>query len=300
MGQDTELVILFADVVGSTRLFDSLGDETARNLVAICVGAMRQATDQHGGRVVKTMGDEIMATFEDCDSALDAAVQMQTEISAHPRLVVDGQQVAIRIGAHFGPVMVEPRDVFGATVHTANRMTSQAKAGQIIITDAIYHRLAPEWQGLSRQVDVSVPRGQHGEIGVYEVLWQREDATSMLPAIATMTEQHKPFRIRIRHRDSEYILDDRQRTSLKIGRGDDNDLVIRGNLVSRLHARIEAGKNRFVLVDESTNGSFIRNAQGEDSFLRRDSASLKGSGQIGLGQPPEPGSVHTLEYFSEE
>jgi class 3 adenylate cyclase len=300
MGKDTELVILFADVVGSTRLFENLGDEFARDLVAICVGTMRHATEQHGGKVVKTMGDEIMATFEDCDGALDAAVQMQTEIHAHPGLVVDGQQVAIRIGAHFGPAVIEPRDVFGAAVHTANRMTSQAKAGQIIITDAIYRRLASEWQGVSRQVDVSVPRGQHGEIGVYEVLWQREDVTSMLPAIATITEQHRPFRIRIRHRDHEIILDDRQRASLTIGRGDDNDLVVRGNLVSRLHARIEAGKNRFALVDESTNGSFIRNSKGEDSYVRRDSAALKGSGLIGLGQPPEPGSIHTLEYFSDD
>jgi len=300
MGQDTELVILFADVVGSTRLYDMLGDERARDLIAICVGLMRQATEQHGGKVVKTMGDEIMATFEDCDSALDAAVKMQTEVHAHPGLVVEGQQVAIRIGAHFGPAVIEPRDVFGAAVHTANRMTSQAKAGQIIITDAIYNRLASEWREVSRQVDVSVPRGQHDEIGVYEVLWQSEDVTSMLPSIATITEQHQPFRIRIRHRDRELILDDRKQTSLKIGRGDDNDLVVRGHLVSRLHARIEAGKHRFVLVDESTNGSFVRTSKGEDTYVRRDSASLKGSGLIGLGQPPEQGTVHTLEYFSED
>jgi adenylate cyclase len=147
---------------------------------------------------------------------------------------------------------------------------------------------------------VSVPRGQHGEIGVYEVLWQREDVTSMLPAVATITEQRRPFRIRIRHRDHEVILDDRQRASLTIGRGEDNDLVVRGNLVSRLHARIEAGKHRFALVDESTNGSFIRNSKGEESYVRRDSAALKGSGLIGLGQPPEPGSIHTLEYFSDD
>jgi hypothetical protein len=300
MGRDSELVILFADVVGSTRLFETLGDEAARDLVAICVGLMRRATEQHGGNVVKTMGDEIMATFEDCDGALDAAVQMQIETHAHPALVVDGQQVAIRIGAHVGPAVVEPRDVFGAAVHTANRMTSQAKAGQIIITEAIYRQLAPEWQGVSRQVDVSVPRGQHGEIGVYEVLWQRDDATSMLPAIATMTEQHRPFRIRIRYGGREIILDDRQRPSITIGRGDDNDLVVRGNLVSRLHARVEAGKNRFMLVDESTNGSFVQTSSGEDSFVRRDSAVLKGSGTIGLGQEPESGAYHTIEYFCDE
>ena len=131
--------------------------------------------------------------------------------------------------------------IFGSAVHTANRMTSQTKAGQIIISETIYMRLSPEWQGVTRQVDVSVPRGQHDEIGVYEVLWQGEDVTSMLPAIASITERHRPYRIRLRYRDTEITLDDRQRANLTMGRGDDNDLVVYGNLVSRLHARIEAG-----------------------------------------------------------
>src|SRR6185436_5308817 len=137
MGQDQELAILFADVVGSTRLFEILGDVAARDKVSICIEIMRRATEQHGGSVVKTMGDEIMATFVDCDAAIDAAVEMQSAITSHPDLEVDGQQITIRIGCHFGPVVIETRDVFGAAVHTANRMTSQAKAGQIIITDAI-------------------------------------------------------------------------------------------------------------------------------------------------------------------
>ena len=300
MGKDSELVILFADVVGSTRLFEELGDAAARDLVAICVGVMRRATEQHGGKVIKTMGDEIMASFADCDSALDAAVQMQTEIHAHPALVVNGQQVAIRVGAHFGPVVVETRDVFGTTVHTANRMTSQAKAGQIIITEGLQRRLSPEWKGLSRQVDVSVPRGLHDEIGVYEVHWQRGDITSMLPAIATITEQHRPFRIRLRYRDTEIGLDDRQRPALTIGRGEDNDLVVRGQFVSRLHARIEAGKNRFMLVDQSTNGSFVKGLGGEENFVRRDSVPLKGRGHISLGEPVDPGSAYVIEYDCEE
>lgn len=297
---EPELVILFADVVGSTRLYEVLGDERARDVVAICVGIMRRATEQHRGKVIKTMGDEVMATFEDCDNALDAAVQMQTEIHAHPGLEADGQHVAIRIGAHFGPAVVEQRDVFGAAVHTANRMTSQAKAGQIIITEAVWGRAASEWQDSSRRVDISVPRGQLGEIAVYEVLWQRDEITRMLPEIATITERHRSFRIRLRYRDREIVLDDRQRPSLTIGRGDENDLVVRGNLVSRLHARIEAGKNRFMLVDQSTNGSFLRSSTGEDAFVRRDSMALMGSGSIGLGQVPEADSFFTVEYSCEE
>jgi len=299
MGKDKELVILFADVVGSTRLFEELGDEAARGIVAICVGIMRKATGQHGGAVIKTMGDEIMATFPDCDGALDAAVQMQTETHAHPALELNGQRVTIRIGAHYGSVMVETHDVFGAAVHTANRMTSQAKAGQIIVTDAVQRHLAPEWSAMVRQLDVSVPRGQQGEIIVYEVLWRGEEVTSMLPAIATITEQHRPFHLRLRYGGKEIMLDDRQRPSVTIGRGDENDLVVRGNLVSRLHARVEAGKNHFVLVDESTNGSFVKTTNGEEAFVRRDSLQLRGSGVIGLGRTPEDDSYHTIEYFCE-
>ena len=300
MNAEQELAILFSDVVGSTRLFEVLGDVAARDKVHVCLDIMRRATEQHGGAVVKTMGDEILATFRDCDAAMDAAVEMQAAIAGHPDLEVEGQHIAIRIGCHYGPVVLETRDVFGAAVHTANRMTSQAKAGQIIITDAICGRLSDEWRAIARQVDVAVPRGQHGEVTIYELLWQHGETTSMLPSIATITEEKKPFRIRLRYLGTELVLDNRERTYATLGRGQDNDLVIKGNLVSRLHARIEAGKNRFMLVDQSTNGSFVQGKNGDDAFVRRDAIPLKGEGVIGLGRVPEPQSYHTVEFACEE
>jgi class 3 adenylate cyclase len=300
MAAEQELAILFADVVGSTRLFEVLGDVAARDKVQTCVEIMRRATEQHGGSVVKTMGDEIMAIFSDCDATMDAAVEMQAAISGHPDLEVEGHRITIRIGCHFGPVVQETRDVFGAAVHTANRMTSQAKAGQIIITDSIYGRLSEEWRAIARQVDVAVPRGQHGEVTIYELLWQHGETTSILPSIATITEEKRPFRIRLRYLGTEIVLDNRERTYATLGRGQDNDLVIKGNLVSRLHARIEAAKNRFMLVDQSTNGSFVQGKGGDDAFVRRDAIPLKGEGVIGLGRVPEPQSYHTVEYTCEE
>jgi len=299
MGSEAELAILFADVVGSSRLFETLGDERASDLVAVCVDLMRRATEEHRGRVVKTMGDEIMATFERCDDALAAGSAMQTSIGTHRDLVVDGQPVMIRIGCHYGPVVIENRDVFGAAVHTANRMTSQAKAGQIIVTDAVVSRLGEDWRGAVRQVDVAVPRGLHGEVGLFEVLWKPEDATSMVPSIVLPGEQ-KPLRLRLRCQGSEVVLDSRERMTATLGRAEENDLLVRGGLVSRIHARIEAVKNKFVLLDQSTNGTFVHAAAGEESFLRRDSMTLRGSGTLGLGQIPEPGSAHTIEFVVEE
>jgi class 3 adenylate cyclase len=300
MGKDIELAILFADVVGSTRLFESMGDLRARDMIATCIDVMREATEHHNGTVIKTIGDEVMSTFPTPDDALNAAGQMQRQIAAHTELKVDGIPVAIRIGCHYGPVVLEARDVFGASVHTANRMTSQAKAGQIITTAAVVERLSPEWRASVRQIDVATIRGQGGEMALYEVLWQTEDVTSMLPSIAlTGREPRRARRLRLTLEDHEFVLDD-SRKAVAIGRADDNDVVVRGNLISRLHARIEFARNRFTITDQSTNGTFVQINGEEESFLRRDSMPIKGAGLIGLGRVPDRDSPLTLRFVCEE
>jgi class 3 adenylate cyclase len=299
MGKDIELAILFADVVGSTRLYELMGDLRAREMVAICIEVMRSATEQHQGSVIKTMGDEVMATFPSADLALNAAAQMQQQISAHAQLKVEGQAVAIRVGCHFGAVVLENRDVFGATVHTANRMTSQAKAGQIITTAATVELLSPEWRAAARQIDVAIMKGQGSEVTLYEVLWQTEDVTSMVPAIAMANNRAaRAMRLRIRFQDREIIMDE-GRPNIAIGRAEDNDVVVKGNLISRLHARIEISRNKFVLIDQSTNGTFVQTAEGEESFVRRDSLQIKGTGMIGLGRLPDDESPQTIRFVCE-
>jgi adenylate cyclase len=300
MGTDSELAVLFSDVVGSTHIYEVLGDQRARETVATCIELMRTATEQHRGSVIKTMGDEVMATFPTADDALNAAAQMQRQISAHPALQVDGQPVALRIGCHFGPVVIEARDVFGATVHTANRMTSQAKAGQVVTTAATVERLSPEWRASVRQIDVATLKGQGGEVTLYEVLWQTEDVTSMLPSIALSGGyERRAQRLRLKVGDREMLIDE-TRPQIVIGRADENDVVIRGNLISRIHVRIEVSRHRFLLVDQSTNGTFVQSNGGDESFVRRDSMELKGSGMIGLGRVPEADSPQTIRFACEE
>jgi len=284
VGKDIEVAILFADVVGSTRIYEVMGDLKARDMVLTCVDIMRSATEQHHGTVIKTIGDEIMATFPSADDALNAASHMQHDIRARAELKVEGQPIAIRIGGHFGPVVLENRDIFGAAVHTANRMTSQAKAGQIMVTGAMAQRLAPEWRSAVRQIDVATLKGKSNEDELFEVLWQKEDATSMLPTLAigaAARENKGPLRLRLRFQGQELVLDAR-RSNVTIGRAEENDVVIKGNLISRLHARIEFTRNKFLLIDQSTNGTFVTNQEGEESFVRRDSLQLKGEGMIGL------------------
>jgi adenylate cyclase len=195
--------------------------------------------------------------------------------------------------------MLEARDVFGATVHTANRMTSQAKAGQIITTAATVERLSPEWRASCRQIDVATLKGQGSEVTLYEVLWQSEDVTSMVPAIAMSSRPVRLMRLKLRCQDKELMLDETH-SSITIGRAEDNDIVIKGNLISRLHARIEINRNKFVLIDQSTNGTFVQTDDGEESFVRRDSLQIKGEGMIGLGRLPEADSPQTIRFECED
>jgi hypothetical protein len=241
-----------------------------------------------------------MATFPTADAALNAAGQMQKHISTRADLKFDGQAVAIRVGCHFGPVVLESRDVFGASVHTANRMTSQAKAGQIMTTAATVERLSPEWRSAVRQVDIAAIRGQSAEMALYEVLWHSEDVTSMLPAIAMGThEPRRRQRMRLEVNGRSYVIDERN-PRVAIGRAEESTIVVRGDLISRLHARIEFSRNRFMITDQSTNGTFVTMEGQEDTFVRRDSIAIKGSGRIGLGSTPAPDSPQTIRFDCEE
>jgi predicted component of type VI protein secretion system len=75
---------------------------------------------------------------------------------------------------------------------------------------------------------------------------------------------------------------------------------VKGHLTSRLHARIEIGRSKFVVIDQSTNGTFVQTGDGEELFIRRDILQLKGHGMIGLGCLPEQGSPHTILFTCEE
>jgi class 3 adenylate cyclase len=299
MGKEIELAILFADVVGSTKLYEQLGDARARDMVGACIDVMRTATERNQGTVIKTMGDEVMATFLTADNALDAAAQMQKEIAVHPTLRVNDQVVAIRIGCNFGPVVVENRDIFGSAVHTANRMTSQAKAGQIMITATMVDQLSTDWRFSVRQIDIATLKGRSSEVALFEVLWQPEDTTSMVPALTSRARGAKARRMTLRYQGQEVFVQE-GRANISMGRAEENDLVIKGTLISRLHARVEISRNKFMLIDQSTNGTFVLGKDGEEAFVRRDSMQIRGEGLIGLGKAPESNSSQVIRYTCED
>ena len=298
MAKDLEIAILFADVVGSTQLYDKFGDTKASETVASCLDIMKDATYQFNGTVIKTIGDEVMSTFPTVDEAMGAAVMMQSRITADSKKE-NGIPVSIRVGCHFGPVVQEQNDIFGAAVHTANRMTSQAKSRQIIVSGFTVEQMSPELQKQTRQIDVATVRGRMDEVALFELVWQPEEATSMLPTIEWENAGRKASKLELTFRDTTLQLSDQQK-SATLGRADDNDLVVKGNLISRIHAKIEMRRGKFVIIDQSTNGTFLQNVLGEETFVRRDTAELGNEGTIGLGRSESPGSSLAIYYKSIE
>lgn len=298
MAKDLEVAILFADVVGSTQIYDRFGDTKASETVAKCLEIMKASTYKFNGTVIKTIGDEIMATFPTVDEAMGAASQMQAHITSSDNS--DGAiPVSIRIGCHFGPVVQEQNDIFGAAVHTANRMTSQAKAKQIIVSGTTVDKMGPDLRAQSRQIDVATVRGRLDEVALFEFIWQPEEATSMLPTIDWESKSKGANRITLTFRDSKVVVDD-QKKNMNMGRADDNDLVVKGNLISRIHAKVEKRRGKFILIDQSTNGTFLETVEGDETFVRRDSTELTGEGIIGLGRVAKPGTPLAIHYVCEE
>jgi len=299
MSKDLEVVILFADVVGSTQLYDKFGDTKASETVADCLEVMKDATHQFDGTVIKTIGDEVMSTFQTADDAMAAAAQMQTRISVEPGVDEDRIPVTIRIGCHYGPVVQEQNDIFGAAVHTANRMTSQAKAKQIVMSGATVEQMGSEWAAQTRQIDIATVRGRIDEVALYELLWQPDEATSMVPTLELTSKKKNGTRLVLSFRDETIEVTD-QKTHINMGRGDENDLVVKGNLISRIHARIEKRRGKFILIDQSTNGTFLQTVKGEEIFVRRDSTQLVGEGIIGLGRIAKEGTALAIHYVCKD
>jgi class 3 adenylate cyclase len=127
---------VFADICGSTSLYDELGDDLARHFTANCIKIMVREISLFKGTLIKTIGDEIMCTFPNAKLALNAACAMQNAVKNSG--ANSKQPLSIRIGFHYGFVICETNDVFGDTVNVAARVAGLAKADQILTTSAVY------------------------------------------------------------------------------------------------------------------------------------------------------------------
>lgn len=287
----TEMSVLFADISGSTKLYDTLGDARAKAMVDECIAIMRNIVARYGGRVIKTIGDEVMCVLPDADSGHLAAADMQLKISSLE--VVGNVRRAIRVGFHFGPVIEENGDVFGDTVNMAARMAGLAKAMQIITTRATVDRLSPALRSSTRGIAALSVKGKGDDVDVCEVIWQAGEDLTM--ATASIAHAAKPVRLNLRHGAQELVLE-QANSGIMIGRDASCQIVLTDRMASRVHARIERRRDKFFLIDQSTNGTFVNFAGEAEVVLRREEAMLRGQGRVAFGHSLAESPEETLDF----
>jgi class 3 adenylate cyclase len=283
--------VLFVDISGSTRLYEELGDAQALARVERCLRLLQRTADELHGRVVKTTGDGLMCAFGEPEAALQAARAMQVRVLEQTAL--GGPALGIHVGCHYGGVMESAGDLYGDCVNVAARVAGLAKVGQIIATGEAVGRLSGPVAEKVRLLDRAAVKGKREPIEIYEFVWQDSEE---LTTLGTRFAEDGVARLRLGFGDRELWFDGAGGGAVTIGRDATCDIVIGDRKTSRQHARIEKRRDKFVLADHSSNGTFVAIAGEAEVCLRREEVMLRARGRIGIGHRTTDAEATVIDF----
>jgi len=185
---------MFTDIVDSTRYWDMAGDLQGRMMVNEHNRLAFPVIRKFRGRVIKTIGDAVMASFDSPENALRAAIGIQQALAAY-RAENENFHLEIRIGIHTGNALVERNDVFGDMVNIAARVEGETGANEILISKATRDQIESDEYALSRKTSF-IPKGKTEEISVFKCNWEKLpsqiegiDFEAILPLMAQHREE---------------------------------------------------------------------------------------------------------------
>ena len=273
--------VVFADLVGSTSLYERLGDAAASSFVNELVGKLRQVFEQHQGRVVKLLGDGLFVVFASEGDALAGCMQIQKKLLDAPLLAGGvGPPVQMQIGIESGEVVEINGDCFGDTVNSAARLADLAGGGQILTTQNVWAALLPIQRAALRSMGPMYLRGRAEASHVYRVEWQtgRDEEATMAGRSMFAVSQTSFLELSCA---GLVVRLDAKSQPISLGRAAESALPLNDQRVSRMHATLAWRGGQFVLSDASTYGTWVyMGNQVEAVVLRRTECYLVGSGQI--------------------
>ncbi|MCP4332337.1 MAG: adenylate/guanylate cyclase domain-containing protein [Gammaproteobacteria bacterium] len=292
---DNEVTIMFADIVGSTRLYELLGDEAAEKLVTTTLRQLSDIAGKSQGVTIKFSGDDILCHFSKVDQALNAAREMHMFLAARTAAFRD-YKIAIRIGAHQGPVIESEGDIYGDAVNLAARVAALARSGKTVISGYTFEQLSDASSKRCRRFTITTGKGKELPIDVYDVVWEQTDELTRIVGNDVVTAIQSI--LTIRYEDNIIKMFANTITSIMVGRGQDCDLIIPSQQASREHCKVECNRGKFILVDNSANGSYVKHDQTE-LFFHQERVPLLGEGYISLGEPSADNPEFLLHYSIE-
>src|SRR6185436_17575099 len=184
----TAVTIVFSDIKGSTSYFERKGDVEGLAMVQHHNNLLFPCIEREGGRVVKTIGDAIMACFEDPVGAVKAAIGMQQALDMDRQSKSDDEQIHIRVGLHTGLGLLKDNDVYGDVVNAAARVQHQAEPDQILITDVLLDAARAAGAEVAAMGRAQM-KGKDEAIDVYAVAWSGAAKEQLVAEIAAQYER---------------------------------------------------------------------------------------------------------------
>jgi class 3 adenylate cyclase len=292
---ENEVTIMFADIVGSTRLYETLGDEAAEKLVTTTLKQLSNIASKSQGDTIKSGGDDVLCRFPNADHALNAAREMHLFLAGKTAPSRD-YKIAIRIGAHQGTVIESEGDIYGDTVNLAARVSALARGGKTLISGYTFEQLPKTSRQHCRRFTTTTVKGKELPIDVYDVVWEQTDELTRI--VGNKVANAIQSVLTIRYDDNVIRMSANTITSTTVGRGQDCDLIIPSQQASREHCKIECNRGKYILVDNSANGSYVNHNQTE-LFFHQERVPLLGEGYISLGEPSANNADFLLHYSIE-
>lgn len=272
-----EAAVLLADVVGSTPLYESAGDDVALGRIADWRERICALVRSNGGEFISSKGDDVLSIFSDVAAAFRTASQMRIQ----GRL-----PISFHAGLHYGSIIRAGNDIYGDTVNMTARLAGIANPGEVLISQSFVDLLASDDIKVLSFLDKMTFKGKSQPCNIYT--FQDEDRTlSTQISIGRHPKQDsheaaaRALRVALRYNGQTILCNDGER--LSIGRSPDCDLVINRQWVSRHHATIEVAHGRVRFAERSSSGTFISMRPGEEMLVRREDVLLLGSGTISPG-----------------
>lgn len=281
------VAILYADVSGSTRLYEKFGDQIARSDIHACLKILSDVAARWDGSVLKTIGDEVMCRFPNPLKAAMAAAEMQQDLAdASEAGKFQTGTLRIKIGWHYGPVAFRHGDLVGEAPVTAQQVIKLAKAGEILTSGPSIAGLTPELRANCQPIDFIESEVGLGRVEVFRMQWEETDEVTTLGTVESQDVTVPRNTLVVEHGGKTIRIND-YNPACRIGRGPDNDVIIHGKFASRNHAEIHYRHGNFHYCDLSVNGSVIQFHNGRQVRLHREEELLQGDGAVGFGGTPD-------------
>lgn len=241
------------------------------------------AIEAHRGEVLSFGEHGIDAAFARCDDAILAAGEILERTKTLP--AYRGNKFSVRLGLHYGDAMASPDQ----SLRTAHQLAGFADLGAGYVSHPVVQELSGATRHWVRKLIDPVSQSVDFGWSVYAIdqsMADRRqapaDAASAKPSQAAKPPPALAQCLRMHHQGKVFLLDE-SRPVVLMGREFGNDIVVADARTSRQHARIERRRGGFVLIDHSTNGTYITTSQSGEQCVKGDEAVLSGAGRLGCG-----------------